>query len=174
MNQLVNYHIENFNFQHMWRILILMPTSEFSKKLSKLMGTLWRLISRTYLVSFYKTIFGNGVETLYNIIPITFLRSWSKCFANVFWIVKNDEEVYMQLRNLRQLGERIEVYYECSLKLVNYLQVKATDVFLTTIFIEELQAYLRLTTIGMVRDTLYQAQGNCNYLWWKWIGHNKL
>jgi hypothetical protein len=61
-----------------------MPTSEFSKKLSKLMGTLWRLISRTYLVSFYKTIFGNGVETLYNIIPITFLRSWSKCFANVF------------------------------------------------------------------------------------------
>jgi hypothetical protein len=78
--------------------------------------------------------------------------------------VKNDEEVYMQLRNLQQLGERIEVYYECPLKFVNYLQVKATDVFLTTIFIKELQAYLILTTISMVRDTLYHAQGNCNYL----------
>jgi hypothetical protein len=78
--------------------------------------------------------------------------------------VKNDEEVYMQLRNLQQLGERIEVYYECLLKLVNYLQVKAIDVFLTTIFIKELQAYLILTTIGMVKDTLYQTQGNCNYL----------
>jgi hypothetical protein len=78
--------------------------------------------------------------------------------------VKNDEEVYMQLRNLQQLGERIEVYYECSLKLVNYLQVKVIDVFLTTIFIKELQAYLILITISMVRDTLYQAQGNYNYL----------
>ncbi len=136
------------------------------------MGKLWRLISRSFLVSFYKNIFGSGVETLYNIIPITFLRSWNKRFANVFWIVKNDEEIYMQLRNLQQLGERIEVYYECLLKLVNYLQVKAIDVFLTTIFIKELQAYLILTTIGMVRDTHYQAQGNCNYLWRKWIGHN--
>jgi hypothetical protein len=52
--------------------------------------------------------------------------------------VKNDEEVYMQQRNLQQVDEQIEVYYQRLLKLVNYLQVKVIDVFLTTIFIEEL------------------------------------
>jgi len=71
--------------------------------------------------------------------------------------VKNDEEVYMQQRNLQQVDERIKVCYQRLLKLVNYLQVKAIVVFLTTIFIEELQSYFRLATIGMVRDTLYQA-----------------
>jgi hypothetical protein len=69
--------------------------------------------------------------------------------------MKNDEEVYMQQRNLQQqVGERVEVYYDRLLKLANYLQVKATNVFLITIFIVNLQPYFRLTTIGMVRDTL--------------------
>ncbi len=71
--------------------------------------------------------------------------------------MKNDEEVYMQRKNLQQVGERIEVYYECLLKLTNYLQVKVIDVLLTTIFIEKLQAYLILTTIGIVKNTLCQA-----------------
>ncbi len=40
----------------------------------------------------------------------------------------------MQWRNFQQqVGEWIEVYYERLLKPANYLQVKATDVFLTTI-----------------------------------------
>jgi hypothetical protein len=71
--------------------------------------------------------------------------------------VKNDEEVHMQRKNLQQVGERIEVYYECLLKLANYLQVKVIDVLLTTIFIEKLQAYLILTTISIVKNTLCQA-----------------
>ncbi len=71
--------------------------------------------------------------------------------------MKNDEEVYMQRKNLQQVDERIEVYYECLLKLANYLQVKVIDVLLTTIFIEKLQAYLILTTIGIVKNTLCQA-----------------
>jgi hypothetical protein len=68
--------------------------------------------------------------------------------------VKNDEEVYMELRNFQQVGEQVEIYYEHLLKLANCLQVRATNVFLTTIFRAGLQPYLRLATIGMTRDTL--------------------
>jgi hypothetical protein len=36
--------------------------------------------------------------------------------------MKNDEEVYMQLRNIQQQTiERVEVYYERMLKLINFL-----------------------------------------------------
>jgi hypothetical protein len=35
--------------------------------------------------------------------------------------MKNDEEVYMQLRNIQQTIERVEVYYERMLKLINFL-----------------------------------------------------
>ncbi len=49
--------------------------------------------------------------------------------------MKDDKEVYIQLRNLQQqVGEQLEVYYEHLLKLANCLQVKAINVFLTTIF----------------------------------------
>jgi hypothetical protein len=67
--------------------------------------------------------------------------------------MKNDKKVYIQLRNFQQVGERIEVYYERLLKLVNYLQVKTTNVFLITIFKVGLQPYLRLAT-SMTKDTL--------------------
>ncbi len=45
----------------------------------------------------------------------------------------------------------VEVYYKRWLKLVNCLQVKATNVFLTTIFRVGLEPYLRLTS--MARNT---------------------
>jgi hypothetical protein len=49
--------------------------------------------------------------------------------------MKNDEEVYIQLKNIqRQTVEHVEVYYESLLKLANYLQFRTTDVFLTAIF----------------------------------------
>jgi hypothetical protein len=54
------------------------------KKIIELMGRLWKLISSTCLVSLYEIISWNGVKNLYMIIPIALLRSWSKCFANVF------------------------------------------------------------------------------------------
>jgi hypothetical protein len=35
-------------------------------------------------ISLYKTIFRSGAKILYKIIPITLMRSWNKCFANIF------------------------------------------------------------------------------------------
>jgi hypothetical protein len=67
--------------------------------------------------------------------------------------VKNDKEVYMQLRNFQQqVDEQVEVYYEPFL-ITNCLQVKAIDVFFTTISKACLQPYLKLTTTNMIRDT---------------------
>jgi len=88
LNQLVNCHIGNFNIQDMWRILIMTLTSKFSKKKSKLMGRLWKLISSTYLVSFYETIFQSGAKTLYEIILIAPLRNWSKHCTILFELWK--------------------------------------------------------------------------------------
>jgi len=48
----------------------------------------------------------------------------------------------------------VEVYYERLLKLVNSLQHKTIDNFLTIIFIYGLQPYLHVATIGMKRETL--------------------
>jgi hypothetical protein len=79
-----------------------------------------------------------------------------QAFCKQFKIVKNDEEVYMQLRNIQQeIVEPIEIYYECLLKLANYLQVKVIDVFLIIVFRIGLLPYLRLIT-SMKRDTLIE------------------
>jgi len=43
-------------------------------------------------------------------------------FCKQLRIVKNDVKVYMQLQNIQQQTiECVEVYYECLLKLTNYL-----------------------------------------------------
>jgi len=68
--------------------------------------------------------------------------------------MKNDEKVYMRLKNLQQVSEWVEVYYKRLLKLANFFQVKVIDVFFTTNFKLGLQPYFRLVTIGMIRDTL--------------------
>jgi len=61
----------------------------------------------------------------------------------------------MQLRNIQQqVSKPVEVYYGGLLKLANYLQVKATYVFLITIFRVGLQPYLKLATTCMIKDTL--------------------
>jgi hypothetical protein len=63
-------------------------------------------------------------------------------FCNQFKTMKN-EEVYMQLQNIQQqIAEHVEVYCEHLLKLPNCLQVKATYVFLTTIYRVGLLPYL--------------------------------
>jgi hypothetical protein len=51
--------------------------------------------------------------------PNYIFEELEQAFCKRFWIVKNDEEVYMQQRNLQQVGERVEVYYEHLLKLAN-------------------------------------------------------
>jgi hypothetical protein len=78
-----------------------------------------------------------------------------QAFCKHFWIVKNDEKVYMQLKNLQQqVSKWVEVYYKGLLKLANCLQVKTINVFFTINFKVGLQPYFRLATIGMMRDTL--------------------
>jgi hypothetical protein len=44
--------------------------------------------------------------------------------------MKNDEKIYMQLKNLQQQdGEWVEVYYELLLKLATCSQINAINVF---------------------------------------------
>jgi hypothetical protein len=67
----------------------------------------------------------------------------------------NNDETYMQLKNLQQqVGEWVEVYYEHLLQLANCLLVRATYVFLTNVFKVGLLPYLILTIRSMKRDTL--------------------
>jgi hypothetical protein len=51
-------------------------------------------------------------------------------------------------------NERVEVYYERLLKLVNSLERRTIDSFLTIIFKSRIQPYMRGTTIGMKRETM--------------------
>jgi hypothetical protein len=78
-------------------------------------------------------------------------------FCKQFKIVKNNEEVYMQLQNIQQQTiESVKVYYEHLLKLANYLQVKVTNVFFTIVFKACLLPYVKLTTTGMKRNILIE------------------
>ncbi len=61
----------------------------------------------------------------------------------------------MQLKNMKhEKNERVEVYYERLLKLVNSLERRTIDSFLTIIFKSRIQPYMRGTTIGMKRETM--------------------
>jgi hypothetical protein len=63
----------------------------------------------------------------------------------------------MQLCNIQQLTtERVEVYYECLLKLTNCLQVITIDVFFTIVFKASLLPYLKLAIASMKRNTLME------------------
>jgi len=62
--------------------------------------------------------------------------------------VQNDEQVYLQLKNMKHMNEKVEVYYERLLMLGNSLQHKIIDSFLPIIFRSGLQPYLHVTTIG--------------------------
>jgi hypothetical protein len=76
-------------------------------------------------------------------------------FYKQFRIVQNDEQVYLQLKNMKQeKNERLEVYYERLLKLTNSLQHRTINSFLTIIFRYGLQPYLHAATIGMKREIL--------------------
>jgi hypothetical protein len=53
-------------------------------------------------------------------------------------------------------NEKVEVYYECILKLANFLQHQANNKLLTIFFQVGLQPYLWITIGGMKRDTLFE------------------
>jgi hypothetical protein len=72
-----------------------------------------------------------------------FMQSHLKCtfakleatFCKRYWKVQTYKHVYMALRIIKQtLDEKMEVYYERILKLVNYLNHKTNDSMLTTLF----------------------------------------
>ncbi len=49
-------------------------------------------------------------------------KELEQAFCKRFKTMKNDDEVYMQLRNIQQQTiERVEVYYKCLLKLTSCL-----------------------------------------------------
>ncbi len=49
--------------------------------------------------------------------------------------MQNDEDVYMQLKNLQQvMNEQIEAYYEWLLKLTNSFQTKISNNFFIDVF----------------------------------------
>jgi hypothetical protein len=54
-------------------------------------------------------------------------------FYKHYWKVQMDEQVYMALWMIKQgRDEKVEVYYEFILKLVNNLQHQANDNLMTT------------------------------------------
>ncbi len=69
-SQQLNCHTENCNTQHMSKTLSLMFTLEYSRKILMLMVKFWKLELSTYLVSFFKIIFMNGVRILFEAIQI--------------------------------------------------------------------------------------------------------
>ncbi len=72
-----------------------------------------------------------------------------------FITFQNDEQVYLQLKSMKQKkNEKVEVYYERLLKLTNSLPHMTTYSFQTIIFRSGLQPYLRVTTTCMKKETL--------------------
>ncbi len=54
-----------------------------------------------------------------------------QAFCRYYMIMQNDEQVYLQLKNLKlESTERIKVYYAIILKLVNSLQIFTIHDFL--------------------------------------------
>ncbi len=71
----------------------------------------------------------------------------------------NDEQVYLQLKSMKQeKNEKVEVYYERLLKLTNSLPHMTTYSFLTIIFRFGLQPYLCITTTCMKKKNLVAKQ----------------
>jgi len=135
LNQPPSCHIGSYNTQLMSKILIQMLTLEYSKRPLKLMVKQWKLTSSTCLVLLARIISLNGVKTTFKTIPNCIFKELEQAIFKQFIIIKNDEEVHMQLRNIQQkTTKRVEVYYEHLLKLANCLQGRTTYVFLTIVF----------------------------------------
>jgi hypothetical protein len=99
-NQPPNYHTRGYNTQPMSKTLIQVLTLEYSKRPLKLMVKQWRLTSSNCLVLLFRdNIFEWGENYVQNHPNYTF-EELEQAFYKQFVIVKNDEEVYMQLCNI--------------------------------------------------------------------------
>jgi hypothetical protein len=73
-----------------------------------------KLTSLTFLVLLSEIVFSNWEKNIQEELEQAFCK-WLRT-------MKNDEEVYMQLRNIQQKTTKcVEVYYERLLKLIDYL-----------------------------------------------------
>jgi hypothetical protein len=73
-----------------------------------------KLTSLTFLVLLSEIVFLNWEKNIQEELEQAFCK-WLRT-------MKNDEEVYMQLRNIQQKTTKcVEVYYERLLKLIDYL-----------------------------------------------------
>jgi hypothetical protein len=75
-----------------------MFTLEFSKRQLELMVRLWKFISSTCLVSLYETTLWS--ENFIQDHPNCTFDELEQTFCKHFLTVKNDEKIYMQLKNL--------------------------------------------------------------------------
>jgi len=128
---------------------------------------------------FRKTIYANGEKwdanimnlfcfTLRNVIlewGKKFMQSHLGCtfveletaFCKHYRTIQNDEQVYMAFRVITEgSDEKVDIYYERILKLVNCFQHKADNSLLTTFFRVGLVSFLRITTTRMKCDTLFE------------------
>jgi hypothetical protein len=78
-------------------------------------------------------------------------------FCKQYQIVQTNEQVYTALYVIKQgITEKLEVYYKRILKLANCLEHKANDNLLTIFFRVGLVPYMRVATIGMKRNSLFE------------------
>ncbi len=104
----------------------------------------------------FKNIVSNWCNNYMGDYPNYNFAKLQLVFNKKYRKVQSDEQVYLQLKNMKQKkNEKMEVYYERLLKLANSLQQKTTYSFLTTILKYGLQPYLHVTTC-MKRETLQQ------------------
>jgi hypothetical protein len=81
----------------------------------------WKLTSSTYFFTL-KDSFSKRGENYVQDHPNCTFEKLEQAFCKLFKTIKNNEELYMQLRNIQQQTiERAEVYYEHLLKLANCL-----------------------------------------------------
>jgi hypothetical protein len=72
----------------------------------------------------------------------------------------------MALRVIKQAPfEKMEVYYERIMKLVNCLNHTVDNSLLMTFFRTKLVPYLQLATVGMKRDTLFLHKEHVKKTW---------
>ncbi len=78
-------------------------------------------------------------------------------FCKWYQIVQTNEQVYMAFYVIKQgIIEKVEVYYKRILKLANCLQHKAKDNLLTIFYRVGLVPYLKVATIGMKCNSLFE------------------
>jgi hypothetical protein len=117
------------------KTLTLMFTLKYSSRPIKLIVNLWKLTLSTYLVSFSKQYLRMEMKILFKFIQVWHLKNWRSFLANGCkpWKMTRKSICNYKIFNSKLLNVW-SFTNEHLFKLMNFLQVKATYVFFTTIF----------------------------------------